>query len=368
VTRREMLRLTGATVAAAAAAPPVFGQKAPQMTSHTASTTTAAAAAQTAKTAAVRHMGATPAGFPFRSHVSGFDIVEYTHGLGLGAVQTRTPDATPEAVRAFRQKLEGYGMRAILDVRMPRAAGDLPDFEKTIKTASECGAVCMHAAMTGRRYEDFDTLSAFQASFAQNKQSVTMAEPILRKYKMKLAIENHKGWRAGEQAAWLKAVGSEYVGVTFDFGNNLSLCEDPAESLRLLLPYTFYCHMKDMAVAPYDEGFLLSEVALGEGFLDIPGMVSQLQAKDPEMIMGLEMITRDPLKIPVFTDKYWVSFSDPSSTLSGSDLAHTLMLVKKHPPKQPLPQTTGLTPAAQLTLEDGCIARSIEFARGHLHL
>jgi len=170
------------------------------------------------------------------------------------------------------------------------------------------------------------------------------------------------------QAAWLKAVGSEYVGVCFDFGNNILLCEDPAESLRLHAPLTFYCHMKDMAVEPYDEGFLLSEVALGEGFLDIPGMVGQLQAKDPEMILGLEMITRDPLKIPVFTDKYWVTFSEPASPLSGSDLAHTLMTVKKHPPKQPLPRVTGLKPDAQLGLEDGCISRSITFARNRLHL
>jgi sugar phosphate isomerase/epimerase len=259
-------------------------------------------------------------------------------------------------------------MRAILDVRLPKSASDLPEFERTIQTAKEVNAVCMHAAMTGRRYEDFDTLAAFQASFAQNKQSVLLAEPVLKKHRVKLAIENHKGWRAAEQAAWLKAVGSEYVGVCFDFGNNISLCEDPAESVRLLAPFTFFCHMKDMAVEMYEDGFLLSEVALGEGLLDIPGMVTLLQKHDPEMIMGLEMITRDPLKIPVFTDKYWVSFSDPSSPLSGSDLAHTLMLVKKHPPKQPLPRTSGLSTEAQLSLEDGCIARSVDYARSHLSL
>ena len=49
---------------------------------------------------------------------------------------------------------------------------------------------------------------------------------------MKLAIENHKGWRAAEQAAWMKSLGSEWVGVCLDFGNNLSLCEDPMETAR----------------------------------------------------------------------------------------------------------------------------------------
>jgi sugar phosphate isomerase/epimerase len=313
-------------------------------------------------------MGATPAGFAVRSHVGGFDIVDYTHGLGLGAVQTSLPKPTPEAIAALRRKLETYEMRAVIGIRMPKESGDLEPFEAAVRAAKEVNAVCVHAAMTGRRYEDFDTLAAFQASYAQNKKSVELAEPILRKHRIKLAVENHKGWRSAEQAAWLKGVGSEYVGVCFDFGNNLSLCEDPADTLRNLLPYALYCHIKDMAVESYEDGFLLSEVPLGEGFLDIPGMVSTLQGKDPDMIMGLEMIARDPLKIPVLTDKYWVSFADPSSPLPGSDLARTLVTVRKHPPKAPLPRLTGLTPAAQLQLEDACIARSIEFARAHLHV
>jgi sugar phosphate isomerase/epimerase len=316
----------------------------------------------------LRHMGATPAGFAVRSHAAGFEIVQYTHGLGLGAVQTSLPKPTPETIGALRRKLDTYQMRTVIGVRLPKEAGDLADFETAVRAAKDVDAVCVHAAMTGRRYEDFETLAAFQASFAQNKKSVTLAEPILRKHQVKLAIENHKGWRSGEQAAWLKSVGSEYVGVCFDFGNNLSLCEDPAESLRTLAPYTLYCHIKDMAVEAYEDGFLLSEVPLGEGFLDIPKMVGVLQAKDPAMILGLEMIARDPLKIPVFTDKYWVSFSDPSSPLPGSDLARTLVTVRKHPPKAPLPHLTGLTPEAQLKLEDACIARSIDFARAHLSL
>jgi sugar phosphate isomerase/epimerase len=320
------------------------------------------------QTTTLRLMGATPAGFAVRGHVPNFDIVEYTHGLGLGAVQTSLPKPTPEAIAALRKKLDTYQMRAVIGVRLPKEAGDVDAFDAAVRAAKEVNAVCVHAAMTGRRYEDFDTLAAFQASFAQNKKSVTLAEPILRKHKMKLAIENHKGWRSAEQAAWLKGIGSEFLGVCFDFGNNLSLCEDPAETLKNLLPLVLYCHIKDMAVEAYDDGFLLSEVALGEGMLDIPGMVSTLQAKDPTIIMGLEFIARDPLKIPVFTDKYWASFSDPSSPLPGSDLARTLVTVKKHPPRAPLPRLTGLTPEAQLQLEDGHIARSIEFARAHLHV
>jgi len=91
---------------------------------------------------------------------------------------------------------------------------------------------------------------------------VALAEPILRKHRIALALENHKGWRAVEHAAWLKRVGSEWLGVHLDFGNNVALCEDPADTLKILYPYIISCHIKDMAVEMYDEGFLLAEVPL----------------------------------------------------------------------------------------------------------
>ena len=220
--------------------------------------------------------------------------------------------------------------------------------------------------MTGRRYEDMNSFEEFRQNFERCQRSIALAEPILRKYRMRLGIENHKGWRSAEQAAWLKRVSSEWVGVHFDFGNNVSLCEEPAATLRNLLPYTFACHIKDMAVEPYEDGFLLSEVPLGEGFLDIKGMAATLRRKDPNMPFDLEMITRDPLKVPVLTDKYWVSFDDAYSPLPGRDFAKIVALVNRNKPKAPLPRTTGLSQEAQLKLEDECIARSIEYARTFL--
>ena len=76
---------------------------------------------------------------------------------------------------------------------------------------------------------------------------------------------------------------------------------------------------------------------LGEGFLDIKGMVATLRQKDPKMPFDLEMITRDPLKIPVFTDKYWVTFDDSYSPLPGRDFAKIVQLVNQNQPEEPAP-------------------------------
>jgi sugar phosphate isomerase/epimerase len=317
-----------------------------------------------------RNLGGGPAGFPIRARVmrersQPFDFVEHCHALGLGVAETRIPaDAGPDWASGFRQRLESLGMRAIADIPLPRDAAAVPAFDANVAKAKAAGIVSLHAAMTQRRYEEFDSFDAFQRNFERCKATIALAEPVLRKHRMRLGIENHKGWRAAEQAAWIHSTGSEWIGAHFDFGNNLSLCEDPAETLRILQPYTFACHIKDMAVEPYEDGFLLSEVPLGEGFLDIAGMVRSLQAKDPEIPFDLEMITRDPLKIPVFTTKYWATFDDAASPLPGRDLAHTLDLVRKHKPKTPLQYPSRMAAEEQLKLEDENIAKSIAYARG----
>jgi hypothetical protein len=41
-----------------------------------------------------------------------------------------------------------------------------------------------------------------------------------------------------------------------------------------------------------------------DGFLDLKKMVSLLR---PSVRLNLEMITRDPLKIPCLTDRYWAT-------------------------------------------------------------
>ncbi len=298
----------------------------------------------------------------------GFDIVEHCRKIGLAGVQTNPPSTDPNEIKKFRERLEKYEMHLVTDPRLPADENDLGRFEAEVIAHKEAGARLFHAALTGRRYEDFDSYEPWRAMFDRIKKQSQLAEPVLRKHRMVLAYENHKGYRAAEQAAWMKSLSSEWIGVCFDFGNNLSLCEDPMDTLRTLLPYIRYAHIKDMAVEPYEDGFLLSEVPLGQGILDLKTMVSMLRQKDPNMIFNLEMITRDPLKIPVYTAKYWATFDDTGSPLPGRDLAKVLDLVRKNPPKSPLPRTTGLSPQEAADLETKLNQACIDYARKYLEL
>jgi sugar phosphate isomerase/epimerase len=342
LSRREVLAMAGVASAWSAASP--------------------IASSQQGKT----RLGASPSAFGVRSHAGPFDIIEHCHRIGLGAVQKPLESVDIADPTRLRERVENYGMQLILEV--PVEESQLPHLETALKACKAAGAYCLHTAMTQRRYEQFDSLEGFRKDFERCQNLIARAEPILKRNRLKLAIENHKGWRAAEQAAWLKRLGSEWVGVCLDFGNNMALCEDPMDTVRILTPYAVMSHIKDMALGSYEDGFLLSEVVLGKGILNLREMVRMVREKDANMPIYLEMITRDPLKIPVFTDKYWLTFDDSYSPLPGRDLAKFLDLVRKNPPKEPLPHTTGLSPAAAVKFEDDNNAACIDYARNVLSI
>jgi len=248
-------------------------------------------------------------------------------------------------VRAHKDALEMFLEGS---VRLPREAGDLPRFEAEVAAAAGIGVdVIRTVCLSGRRYENFQTRESFLEFREASVTALQRAEPVMRKNRVKLAVENHKDWRIAEMKELLDGLGSEWIGVTLDTGNNISLLEDPMEVVRELAPYAFSVHLKDMAVAEYEDGFLLSEVNFGEGFLDIAGMIQTIRDHNPEVRFNLEMITRDPLKVPCLTEAYWATFG----TVPARDLAGYLHGIRNQKNPEPLPVISGLPTDEQLRLE-----------------
>jgi len=79
---------------------------------------------------------------------------------------------------------------------------------------------------------------------------------------------------------------------------------------------------------------------------------------------SLEMITRNPLKVPCLTEKYWASFPDRN----GRYLARTLAWVRANRPRQPLPNLDLLDQAGRLELEMENVRQSLAYARDKLEL
>jgi sugar phosphate isomerase/epimerase len=307
--------------------------------------------------------------FPARGAEKRFaDPVRFlTYGLGLGAggVQVGIGARDDAYADDLRARAEAAAMYLEGIVTLPRDEADVSRFEAEIRTANRAGATVVRTAMLrGRRYETFDTAAAFQRSADQAFHGLSLAAPVVTRHGMRLAIENHKDWRADELIALLKRINSDHVGVCVDTGNSIALLEDPMEVVLALAPWAFSTHLKDMAVEEYRDGFLLAEVPLGTGILDLPRIVRTLRTARPEVRFTLEMITRDPLKIPCLTERYWATFPD----LPGRHLARTLAWVRGHAPAHPLPRISTLPWDEQIKSEDENIRQCLRFARERLAL
>src|SRR5580765_1758888 len=293
------------------------------------------------------------------------EFLEHCHELGAGGVQIGVGSGDPDYPKKLRAKAEGYGMYFEGQASLPQQSSDVDRFDGEIHAAKEAGAEVVRTAMLGgRRYETFDSAEAFQQFAEKSWQSLTLAEPVLKKHRVRLAIENHKDRRVPEMLDMLKRISSEYVGVCVDVGNNIALLEEPLAVVEALAPFAFSTHLKDMAVQEYEEGYLLSEVPLGEGFLDLKTMVAVLEMANPKVQFNLEMITRDPLKIPCLTKKYWATME----AVSAAQLAAALAMVRKNAASKPLPHTNGLDLDRQLGLEEENVKASFAYARERLGL
>lgn len=285
--------------------------------------------------------------------------------VGAAGAHGGMTDISEAWAKKTRQMKDDLGMYVEVQTFLPRDGEDPSVFEHAVRIAKLAGASSLRVVcLLGRRYEMFDNRAAWEQAVAGFHKQIETALPIVEKHKMPLGIENHKDWRVDRQVELLRQYSSEYLGVSLDTGNNLSLLEDPLEVVEKLAPYTFNTHFKDMGLEEYEEGFLLSEVALGEGVLDLKAMVDTLKRVKPDVYFSLEMITRDPLKVPCLTEKYWATFQE----IPGVDLARTLRLAREYKPARPLPRISGLPEEQRYALERELVERSIVYAREHLGL
>jgi sugar phosphate isomerase/epimerase len=141
-------------------------------------------------------------------------------------------------------------------------------------------------------------LQALRKAVNETRARIRRAEPIARKHKVRLAVENHKDQRIEERVRLLKEFESEFIGACVDVGNNIALLEDPVEVCRALAPWAMTVHFKDQGVREYEEGFLLADVPLGQGCIDLQGVIGTIREKKRDVHFQLELITRDALKVP----------------------------------------------------------------------
>lgn len=283
-------------------------------------------------------------------------------GCQMDIAQLSSTEA--DYLKGIRAALEEKQMFLELSVS-GKVLADHEAFARAAAVAQSLGVSRLRVAfLSGRRYENFTEMKKWKEFVEQSQRTLGRIEPLLKQHKLLVGIENHKDWLADELAEMLGRVGSPYLGACVDFGNNLALLEDSLEVARKLAPYVVSTHLKDMAIGPYDQGFELSEVALGDGFLPLAKIVEILRERRRDVYFCLEMITRDPLKVPYRQDGYWVTYEKRDA--ARIQKFETSLLSKVSSAQ--LPRISNLAPTAMLTAEDENIRRSAAYAKRTLKL
>ena len=186
------------------------------------------------------------------------------------------------------------------------------------------------ASPGGRRYENFHSLEQWREFVPRAHEALRRAVTIAERVRIPLALENHKDWTVEELAGLMKDYSSEFLGVCLDYGNNVSLLDDPYEVIERLAPYTISTHCKDARFGVTADALLLGDVAMGDGVLDLARIQFAIRKAGRKPKVSLEMITRAPLRVPVFSSNYWKTFP----AREGSRLAVLVELGASIPSKR----------------------------------
>ncbi len=201
-----------------------------------------------------------------------FDFIEHSWRLGCDGVQINIitdvglhPEygtlnsRDPEYLRRVRRAIEERGMYCELDNRFTSKE----DMEKTLYFAKALGCDAVRIYMY--RLGTYD-----RSRLPQLIQEIKEAVPLLKKYRIRLGIENHEEETADDLIEVIEAVDSPWVGAHCDIGNGMMVWEDPLETVRKLAPYTVSTHFKDHIVTMDAGGEpVVCGVPVGEGSIDV---------------------------------------------------------------------------------------------------
>jgi sugar phosphate isomerase/epimerase len=166
----------------------------------------------------------------------------------------------------------------------------LEELKRHVPQVRKLGATRMRITAASMNYAKSPREELIGAVVPMLKEAVEVAE----EYDIVLALENHIDFISAEVVRILDEVGSERLRVNFDTGNTIRLFEDPVEAAARLAPYTVSTHTKDIATrvkggSPAENFTYWPSCPVGEGLIDMPGVVAALRDGGFDGCLGVEV-------------------------------------------------------------------------------
>lgn len=244
-----------------------------------------------------------------------FEFIEIAHKLGLDGVQINVikdynldekwgalGSNDPSFLKKVKDLLNKYGMYVEIDMR----SLEYHRVEEVLKVASFLGADIVRSYIPIKPLEknlniklgsegaydfakiryDFDP-----KSFDTGIEMIKKIIPLLKKYRIKLALENHEYETSTELVETVKKINSPWVGLLFDFGNSMMAWEDPVVACKNMAPYTLSTHFKDHIVikdSKEKDEFFVCGVPIGKGNLPLEECFKILMDKSTIQRINIE--------------------------------------------------------------------------------
>jgi sugar phosphate isomerase/epimerase len=142
-------------------------------------------------------------------------------------------------------------------------------------------------------------------------EAVTLLSGMLAELRaagVALAIENHFHLSPAELARLVRAIDDPLIGVCLDPLNSITQLVGVGETVRTLAPLALSVHAKDAVITRPGTGFYIAGCPLGEGLVDLAGMLDAVHAacRSPNVLVECWM---DPLEDEAATlaqEEAWV--------------------------------------------------------------
>ncbi|MGL5049787.1 MAG: sugar phosphate isomerase/epimerase family protein [Cetobacterium sp.] len=243
-----------------------------------------------------------------------FDFVELANELKVDGVQINIVkdhnldenwgslgSNSEEHLKKLKSLIDKYNMFVEIDMR------DLEydRMEEVIKVAKQLGAdvirsyvpvipIIESTNLGSKGAHDFAkvrgdfNMDSYQIGYEKTLKII----PLLKKNRIKLALENHEYETSEELVELIKRINSPWVGFLFDFGNSMMAWEEPLKAAENMAPYTFSTHFKDHIIIPEpnDEfGHVVCGVPAGKGNIDLKSVFNVMMNKSSLTRINVEM-------------------------------------------------------------------------------
>jgi 3-oxoisoapionate decarboxylase len=109
---------------------------------------------------------------------------------------------------------------------------------------------------------------------------------------LRVGIENHFDLATARLINLVDAIDDPAVGLVFDTTNCLGFIERPETTLAAMGRRIMSVHLKDYSVRKVEAGYIVSGEPLGEGLLDVRGILAEVDRLNPRAPVLLEMTVR----------------------------------------------------------------------------